>query len=107
MNGEREEHVLIWEFRVRAGSEAEFEAAYGPRGAWVALFRPARGYLGTELLRDPEDERRYLTVDRWESAEAFARFREAHAAEYEALDARCAGLTELETPLGAWKVLRP
>lgn len=100
------EHVLIWEFRVRAGCEAEFEAAYGPRGAWATLFGSAHGYLGTELFRDPEGERRYLTIDRWESAEAYARFRETHAAEYEALDVHCERWIEYETPAGAWKVVR-
>jgi heme-degrading monooxygenase HmoA len=97
------QHVLIWEFRVREGHVAEFETTYGPDGAWAVLFRRARGYLGTELFRDPDDARRYLTVDRWESAEAFARFREAHGAAYEALDARCERWIEVETPLGAWR----
>ncbi len=103
MNASATEHVLMWEFRIHEGHVAEFEAAYGPRGAWAALFDAAPGYLGTELFRDPDDARRYLTIDRWESAEAFARFREARGAEYEALDARCERWIELETPLGAWK----
>lgn len=106
MRDERADHVLIWEFRVRPGREAEFERAYGPAGDWVRLFDSAAGYLGTELFRDPDDPRRYLTVDRWASAEAFARFREARGAEYEALDARCSRWTEDETPLGAWRVVR-
>ncbi len=106
MNENGAEHVLIWEFRVRADREAQFEETYGPAGAWVKLFRTAEGYLGTELLRDPEIRRRYLTIDRWASPEAFTRFREGHAAEYEALDARCEPLTEAETPLGPWIVVR-
>lgn len=106
MTEEQSEHLLIWEFRVRPGREAEFEEVYGPQGAWAKLFDSAQGYLGTQLLVDPEGERRYLTVDRWASAAAFQRFRELRAAEYEALDARCAGFTDAETPLGAFRVVR-
>ena len=106
MDEQLAEHLLIWEFRVRPGCEAEFEETYGPRGAWARLFDSAPGYLGTQLLRDPEGERRYLTIDRWASAAAFSRFREVRAAEYEALDARCARWTEAETPLGAWVLVR-
>lgn len=106
MREERAEHVLIWEFHVREGREAEFEAAYGAGGDWARLFDSAPGYLGTELFRDPDDPRRYITIDRWASAEAFSRFREARAPEYEALDARCARWTEDETPLGAWRKVR-
>jgi hypothetical protein len=30
-------HVIIWEFRVQAGREEEFERAYGPAGGWARL----------------------------------------------------------------------
>jgi len=92
-------HVILWEFRVRPGSEPAFEAAYGPEGDWAVLFRRAPGYLGTELLRAPEAGR-YVTIDRWLSSAAFEAFREVHRADYDDLDRRCAGLTLEETPLG-------
>ena len=93
-------YVTVWEFTVRPGSEREFEALYGPGGAWVALFRTGSGYLGTELLRPIAASRRYLTIDRWSTAEAYAAFRNAHAGEYRALDARGDALTEGERPVG-------
>jgi len=96
------EHVRVWEFHVRQGCEADFEAAYGPQGAWARLFAAAGGYLGTELLRDEKVPRRYLTLDRWVSAEAFDRFREASRAEYAALDAQCERWPEAETAVGVW-----
>ena len=55
--------LLIWEFSVRSGSERQFEEVYGPDGAWMRLFRTAKGYLRTELHRDSNDPRRYLTFD--------------------------------------------
>lgn len=90
----------IWEFKVRPERLAEFEAAYGPDGDWVRLFRRDPAYLGTDLLRDREDPHRFLTVDRWSSREACLAFRERFRADYGALDARCAGLTLSERPLG-------
>ena len=95
-------HVAIWELTVRAGAEREFEELYGPGGAWASLFRTAAGYLGTELLRPLADSRRYLTIDRWETAESYAAFREARAAEYQALDARGDALTEEERVVGEY-----
>lgn len=95
-------YVLVWESRPKAGKEREFELAYGPRGDWVALFRGDPAHRGTDLLRDPRDPRRYLTVDRWESLEAYEAFRESRRAEYEALDRRLEALTESETAIGGF-----
>jgi heme-degrading monooxygenase HmoA len=62
-------------------------------------------HLGVELLRDVANPSRYLTIDRWKTSEAFGAFRKAHAAEYEALDVRCEGLTEAEVKIGVCSVI--
>lgn len=98
-------YVIIWEFEVRPGLEAEFERAYGPDGDWARLFRQGSGYRGTELLRHGSHPRVYVTIDRWDSANAFARFRSAHDAEYRALDARCEGWTARERKVGEFATL--
>jgi len=95
-------HVVAWEYRVRNGCEAEFEALYGPGGAWVALFRGHAGYVGTELLRGLEDGR-YLSLDRWASEAAYAAFLAATGPAYAAIDARGDLLTLEERHLGAWR----
>ena len=95
-------HVVLWRFRARAGCEAEFEAAYGDGGTWSSLFREAPGYLGTDLLRSRDGT--YLSMDRWQSEEAYRSFRDARRAEYDALDAACAPLTDEETELGEVEV---
>lgn len=95
-----EPFVYVWSFEVREGSEAEFEAAYGPKGEWVQLFRRAPGYLFTELLRDQATRRRYVTIDRWNSRAAYDEFRDNYSIEFEELDARCAALTVSETAIG-------
>ena len=95
--------MLLWSFEVEAAHAADFERVYGAAGDWARLFARSPDYLGTELLKDTLRPCRYLTVDRWRSAAAFAAFKEQWRAEYDALDARCESLTKTETPLGAFE----
>ena len=99
-------HVILWEFRVKPGCEAAFEAAYGSEGDWARLFRRDPAFRGTELLR-VATARGYLTIDRWASRAAFESFQKRHRKEYEALDRMLAKLTERETPLGAMTRVPP
>ena len=92
--------MYLWSYRVSPGREAEFRQLYGPEGRWVRLFRQAPGYLGTDLYRDRGEAGRYLTIDRWESEEAFRAFRARFAEEFERLDSDGEYLTSEETPLG-------
>jgi len=95
-------YVALWEFEVRPEKVAEFELAYGPDGDWVSLFRLAEGYSGSLLLKDRVVPHCYLTVDRWRSEDAYARFRERFAEEYRALDERCKALTVREREIGGY-----
>ncbi|HEU4402848.1 MAG TPA: antibiotic biosynthesis monooxygenase family protein [Candidatus Polarisedimenticolia bacterium] len=98
-------HVILWEFEVKRGSEAEFERAYGSEGDWVRMFRRAAGFLGADLLHDCGTAGRYVTLDRWTTQEAFEACRLGARAEYEALDKRCERLTRKETLLGRFEML--
>lgn len=93
-------YAYVWEFLVAPGREDEFLALYGTTGAWVRLFESAPGFRGTLLLRDQAHPRRFLTIDWWDTEEAFRAFRAARAAEFEALDREGAGLTTSEQELG-------
>ena len=93
-------YLIIWEFRVKEGHEAEFEQIYGPTGEWVQLFKRGEGYLGTELLRDVGQPRCYLTLDRWRSQEVYEAFQKRWAEAYKELDRQCEGLTEQENLVG-------
>jgi heme-degrading monooxygenase HmoA len=97
-------YAYIWEFIVAEENQAAFEQAYGPQGQWVALFRQSPGYLGTDLLKDKTLPARYVTVDRWASAEAYQAFRAQHGAAYAAIDAECEYLTEGEHSLGEYVI---
>jgi quinol monooxygenase YgiN len=96
-------YTSLWEFTVPPARQAEFEAHYGPGGAWVSLFRHVAGYLGSELLQDCKDPQRYLTVDRWESIEAWRAFRSRFAADYERLDRELEGIASHESALGDYR----
>jgi heme-degrading monooxygenase HmoA len=100
-------YTCLWEFVVDAGARAEFERHYGADGTWVRLFRRAPGFVETRLLIDRADPGRYVTVDRWQSEEAYRAFRDSHAAQYAELDAECGKLTRAETFLGAYLEMAP
>ena len=72
--------ALVFSYEVRDAEQ--FEAIYGPAGEWAGFFKDARGYIGTELLRDVETPGRYLVIDRWESAEAYNAFASERREEY-------------------------
>ena len=98
-------YTAMWEFEVDPDAEEEFRREYGPGGSWVALFRQYPGYLDTLLLQDAARPGRYLTIDRWTSAEAYAAFHACAAAEYQALDRACERLTRGERSLGVFSEL--
>ncbi len=95
-------YARIWAFEVAPQKQAEFLDAYGPAGAWSKLFGKAGGYIGTLLLNDQRSPSRYLTIDRWRSAEAHAAFLDGFRAEYEELDKRCERFTKREASLGSY-----
>lgn len=93
--------VVIWEYEVRAGSEAAFEALYGAGGAWVGLFGEHPGYLDTQLLCS-EQRSCYLTIDRWASAQAYAEFLDAAKMRYARVDRLGDALTLAERCIGRY-----
>jgi heme-degrading monooxygenase HmoA len=97
-------YTYLWEFIVEPDHLDEFRRHYGHDGSWAALFRRATGYMGTLLLQDRSNPRRFITMDRWESPEAFGLFCGAFAKEYAELDARCDQLTEREVSLGEFNL---
>jgi heme-degrading monooxygenase HmoA len=96
-------YSYVWEFHVSVEHQAAFEQHYGPEGSWVQLFRRSPGFRETLLLIDRSNSGRYLTVDRWQSEQAYLDFRGAFSAQYAGLDADCGKLTTAETFLGAFR----
>jgi heme-degrading monooxygenase HmoA len=99
--------VALWEYEVKPGCEKRFENAYGPAGEWARLFRNDSNYRETRLLRDPFGPAIYLTLDFWNSREAYERFMAAHENEYRALDAAAEELTSKERRIGWYELAGP
>jgi heme-degrading monooxygenase HmoA len=96
------QYVVVWEFEVQVGKDKDFEARYGPKGAWAQLFRRDDAYVGTELVRDTGKSNRYLTLDFWISRERYEAFRKENHQEYVAIDQECEDLTHSEREIGSF-----
>jgi heme-degrading monooxygenase HmoA len=97
--------AILWEYQVPHEHAAEFERHYDSSGTWVIFFRKSASYHGTALLRDPNAPGRYMTLDHWDSLDAYQSFCAEHEAEYRRIDAMCATLTGSERRLGLFQVL--
>ena len=106
--GKVEMYVIVWEFVVRPEKIDAFVAAYKNDGAWARLFGQADGYLGTELLvsTDRDQDRTqgmtFVTIDRWKTAEDFARFQEHFGTVYRRLDTQLEDIALRERKLGTF-----
>ena len=76
---------------------------YSGSGPWTELFRKYPGYHGTLLLRDAENARRFLTVDRWESVAAREAMRKHFATAFEELERAGEKLTQSERRIGVFE----
>jgi heme-degrading monooxygenase HmoA len=94
---------IVWEFIARADKIQEFEDYYANSGPWTAMFRRNSGYHGTVLLRDMQNPRRYLTIDRWENAALHRAMRQRCKAELEELDSAGEAFTESERHTGVFE----
>jgi heme-degrading monooxygenase HmoA len=91
--------IRIWQYVVDPDKAARFVSSYGPDGEWAQLFGRSTGYLDTALHQDLGYSGRFLTVDRWNSEQAWRDFHATHFAEYHQLDERLRCLTIEQRPL--------
>jgi hypothetical protein len=99
-------YLVVWEFIAKPGGQGRFEELYGSGGEWSRLFCQSDGYITTELNCDPENPRRYLTLDFWRCRETYDEFRTRHAPQYADLDRECEEVTESERDLGRFERVR-
>jgi heme-degrading monooxygenase HmoA len=96
--------LALWEYEVKPGCEERFEKIYGPEGAWARLFRSDPHYHQMRLVRDAFRQSVYLTMDFWESREAYDAFMAGHRPEYKEIDATGEEMTVKEQRLGWFEV---
>jgi heme-degrading monooxygenase HmoA len=97
--------VRIWQYEVAEGREQDFERIYAADGDWATLFAVSNGYVGTELYRCIGSSRRYITIDRFSSAEAWHRLLDKHGARYAGIDRLAEATTSTERELIAFDQL--
>lgn len=95
----------LWEFTVEPEHRAAFEGVYGSDGAWAKLFRRDPSYRETILVKDNAQSGRYLTIDVWEDRDAYLRFKDRFASDYQTIDEECEKLTSAERQIGVFERL--
>jgi heme-degrading monooxygenase HmoA len=98
-------YMILWKFRPAPDRLAEFRAAYGPEGPWARLFGQAEGFIATELWRARDNDRLFLTADRWRSEQDYWRFRQLFHDQYSALDLRLQELAAEEALIGQFTLM--
>jgi heme-degrading monooxygenase HmoA len=94
---------VFYRYSVHPSQARAFEHAYGSNGPWVALFKRGKGFIRTRLFRQKADAHVYVTIDAWESKEAYDSFRSEFAEEYRRLDTQLAMLKMEELLLGYYE----
>ena len=97
--------AIMWQFDVRPGRETEFEQLYGVDGAWTAMNRHTRSYLGSSFLNDQNSPLRYIVIEYWSEmliSEPARGVRSAALAEFET---KRTALVESVEPMGIFTAL--
>jgi heme-degrading monooxygenase HmoA len=87
---------------VSAEARPAFLEAYAEGGAWARLFRSAPGFRSTRLFQDVARPDWYLTLDIWDTRQAYERFRTEQGEAYSEVDTRTRLLTLEERELAAF-----
>lgn len=77
---------VYFRYRVHPAQVRAFEHAYGATGPWSKLFATSPLYVRTRLFRHRTDPATYLTVDMWNSKDAWDHFRANNSEAYARLD---------------------
>ena len=97
--------ALVWQFDVKAGKNDEFEAFYGADGAWTALGRRSRSFLGASFLRDLAMGQRYLVIEYWSEMVVYEKHHADFQDETGRLEKQRAALVDVAQPLGLFNAL--
>src|SRR3954471_23953158 len=97
--------AIMWQFDVKTGREAEFEELYGADGAWTAMNRHTRSYLGTSFLNDQNLPSRYIVIEYWSEMLVSEPARGVRSAAAAAFEAKRTELIQSVEPMGVFTAL--
>jgi quinol monooxygenase YgiN len=97
--------ALVWQFEVQEGQNDAFESFYGADGAWTALSRRSRSFLGSSFLQDLARPERYLLVEYWSEMVVYERHYADFQDEVAELEHRREAIVKNVQPLGLFDAL--
>jgi hypothetical protein len=97
--------AVAWQFEVGREQHSAFEKFYGADGAWTAVSRQSRSFLGSSFLRDQVQTTRYLLVEYWSEMVVYEKHYADFSDETAALEAKRDALCVSVTPLGVFTAL--
>jgi hypothetical protein len=97
--------AIMWQFEVKAGRRTEFEQLYGADGAWTAMNRHTRSYLGSSFLNDQNRAARYILIEYWSEMLVSEPARSVRATAVAAFEAKRTALLESVEPMGVFTTL--
>ena len=97
--------AVVWQFDVKDGREAEFEALYGTNGEWATANRQTRSYLGSSFLRNQNETSRYILIEYWSEMLVYEQHRVYRSDALASLESRRDALINSVEPLGVFTAL--
>jgi quinol monooxygenase YgiN len=97
--------AFAWQFEVKKGREERFEQLFGADGAWHALARRSRSFLGSSFLRDVAQPARYLLIEYWSEMLVYEKHQADFSDEIRQLTGERDALVDTMTPTGIFSAL--
>jgi hypothetical protein len=97
--------AIMWQFDVKPGRETKFEQLYGADGAWTAMNRHTRSYLGSSFLNDQNRASRYIVIEYWSEMLVSEPARGVRSTAVAAFEAQRTALIESVEPMGVFTAL--
>lgn len=66
--------IVLNEFHVKEEHIPAFETEFGSAGTRSETLQKGEGFMSTELMKDGANKRRFITIDRWISKDAYEDF---------------------------------
>lgn len=98
-------YSIIWRYKIKKGSDKEFEFEYGKEGAWSNLFKNSNNYLGSFLHKSLDMNQMYLLIDTWTSEQSYKDFINLNGSVYNSLSSRFEKLYDSEEKIGAFNAI--
>ena len=95
-------YVVIWKYEVKEAFISDFTSLYSSSGEWVRWFKESPNFIRTDLLKSPDLDNVFVTVDYWKTAESYHEFYVSDLDRRNAIDLKGERFTVHEELLGCF-----